>query len=131
MTVTTQWFDEEHTIILTQFIGNWDFEELWSAYDQARNLVRDVDYKIDCIVDLTHSSYLLPSGALAQLKRVADQQHPKTGMTVYVKANRMVRAVTKVFWLFYGTSAEKYPFEFANTIAEAHAVLTRHREEWA
>jgi hypothetical protein len=131
MTVTTQWFDDEHTIILTEFIGNWTFEELWTVYNNALGMVKSVDHKVDCIVDMSRSSPALPSGSLIQLKRIADYQHPQTGITVYVKANKLMKAITKVFWLFYRSSAEKYPFEFARSVAEAHAILTRHREEWA
>lgn len=129
MTISARWFDEEHTIILTEFIGSWTWDELWTAYRQILKMADTVDGKVDNIVDLTHSFPLPPPGALTQLRKVAEYQHPNTGITVYVKASLMMRGIATLFWKYFPDSAEKYPFEFAKTRAEAHARLKRYRDE--
>lgn len=131
MPVQVEWLDEEHTILLTTFIGRWMWEEVWTAHIQGREMVSGLDYRVDSIFDLTPSHPFPPPGSLVQLRRIAETKMQAKGITVIVKPSRVVRAITKVFWLFYPASAEKYPFEFAMTVAEAEAVLTRHREEWA
>jgi hypothetical protein len=131
MSVIVSWFDEEQTILLTSFIGQWTWDEVWAAHEQGSRMVKGLDYRVDSIFDLTHSSPFPPPGVLLQFRRVAELRKPTNGITVIVKPSRVVRAIAKVFWLFYPASAENYPFEFADTVAEAYAVLTRHHEEWA
>lgn len=131
MSVIVEWFDEEHTILLTTFIGRWTWEEVWAAHQQGNKLVSDLDYPIDSILDLTRGSPYPPPGTLTQLRRISELRKPTNGIMVIVRPSHVVRAITKVFCLFYPALAENYPFEFANTVAEAHAVLTRHHEEWS
>jgi hypothetical protein len=131
MSITIEWFDDDHTILLATLKGQWTWEEVWEADEQGAKMAMEMGHRVGAIYDLTDSNPFPPPGALFHLRRSVDLNRNPRGLTVIVKASRMVKAITKVMWLFFPSSAEKFPFEFADTVAEADAILMRHREEWA
>lgn len=128
MSVSIRWYDEAHTIIYYTFSERWTWEEYYPAYDDTIVLMDSVPYKVDFIMDMLNSKGL-PPGALQQIKRAADRNHPNMGLAVYVGMNFITQAIGELFLKIYPMSAEKYPFAFARTIEEAEQKILRRREE--
>ena len=128
MPVTEEWFNTEHTIMLTTYTPQWTWDEVWESFERGVKMTKNLDYQVDSIVDLSQATAPPPIGTLRQGKKFADSANPQRGMTVLVKANRWIKAMTKVFFFFFPASAAQFPFEFADTVAEAEAILSQRRE---
>jgi|FLYN01.1.fsa_nt_gi hypothetical protein len=118
MAVSVSWDDEGRTIIYMLFEGNWTWEEFHPVFAENLKMLDSVDHKVCFIVDMLKAK-TLPSGALTKVKQVADVNHPNGGLTVYVGANPLLRALGQAFLKIYPKSAQVYPFDFAATIEEA------------
>lgn len=128
MPVSVRWENDAHDLIRFDFVGRWTWEETHKALDQNLALLDSVDYVVDFIVDMLQSDGL-PSGVLQQLKRVAELNHPNSGLTIYVGVNPLLNALGAAFRRTYPRTAVIYAFDFAKTIEEAHAKIARWRAE--
>lgn len=128
MPVSVRWENDEQTIIQFDFVGKWTWDEFHTVYPQNLAMLDSVDYKVAFIVDMLRSDGL-PGGALRQLKRVADLNHPNGGLTVYVGLNPLLSALGAAFRRIYPQSAAIYPFDFARSVEEAHAKIAQWRAE--
>lgn len=127
MSVSVKWYDEAHTIICYTFGERWTWEEYYPAYSETIQMMDSVSHKVDFIMDMLTSKGL-PPGALQQIKRAADRNHPNMGLAVYVGMNFITQALGELFLKIYPMSAQKYPFAFAPTIAEAEQKIMKRRE---
>ena len=126
MPVTAQWEDDEKTIIHLRFEGQWTWDEFHAAFAVYIKWLDESTHIVDFIVDMLQSSGL-PSGALQQVKRLADMNHPNSGLSIYVGMRGFLQALGQAFIRIYPRSAEKYKFEFASTIEEARAKISKRR----
>jgi hypothetical protein len=124
--VTAQWDDEEKSTIHLRFEGRWTWDEFHTTFATYIKWLDESPHKVDFIADMLHSRGL-PSGALQQVKRLADMNHPNSDLTVYVGMGGFLQALGQAFIRIYPRSAEKYKFEFASTIEEARAKIARRR----
>jgi hypothetical protein len=130
MSVKVSWFDNEHTIICYQFTGAWTWEEYRPAYDRSIEMMDTVDYPVDFIMDMLKAPRI-PQGALRELRRAADRNHPNMGLAVYVGLTFVLQEFGKLFLRVYPQSAAKYPFDFARTIEEAEEKIRQRRAQRA
>jgi hypothetical protein len=119
MTVQTSWDNEDHTIIRTEFVGAWTWEEAHQAVDQMVALIESVDYTVHTIVDVTNSSRV-PSLAFKEVRSLLSRRHPRAGVSMIVGANFMTASLWKTIaqtyaWLINGN------YHFADTLEEARA----------
>jgi len=91
-------------------------------------MMDSVDYKIDFICDMLHSEHI-PPGALQQIKRAADMNHPNMGLAIYVGMNPLMQALGTIFRRVYPASGSRYRFDFAPTLAEAERKLAQAQLE--
>ncbi len=108
------------------FAGQWTWPEFYVAYDETIRNMDSVGHKVDFIMDMLGSKQI-PSGALSQLKRAADRNHPNMGLAVYVGVNTFIKSLGEIFLKVYPGSAQKYPFAFATSIEEAQAKIAERR----
>jgi hypothetical protein len=78
---------------------------------------------------MSHTSYV-PPGAIYRFKEIVEFDHPMRGMTIWVGVNALMGAISDTFSKAFASLAESYPFEFAQTTAEAYEILMRRRHEW-
>jgi hypothetical protein len=128
MMVTVSWYNDERTIMMYVFAGKWTWQEFYVAYDETIDNMDSVDHKVDFIMDMLKSEHI-PFGALSQIKRAADRNHPNMGLAVYVGMNPLLQSIGNVFLKVYPKSAEKYPFDFATSIEEAQSKIAERRSQ--
>jgi hypothetical protein len=128
MAISLEWFDEAHNIIYISYVGHWTWQEWQIVHPELIKMMVSVDHKVDFIVNLTNSSYP-PPGALYRLNEFVASSPNNLGVVVFVGMMRFMKAIVKTFWTVFPDLARRYPFEFARTVAEADAILTRYQEE--
>lgn len=126
MAVTVDWFDDEHWIIFLEFTGKWTEAEFRTAYAKIISMMDKSSHKIHFIVNMEPSGPV-PAKAINWLLRAADYGHRNMGIAIYVGLNNYMQAIANTVLLLFPRMLEKYPVEFAKTIAEAEAKLYHHR----
>jgi hypothetical protein len=130
VSIKAEWFDETRTIIYVEYIGQWTWQEWKPIQAQLIKMMSSVDYKVDYIINMTNSSYP-PPGVLYRWNEFMIISPGNLGVVVFVGMRSVLKALVNTFCYVFPEAAKNYPFEFARTVAEADAILTRHREEWA
>jgi len=126
MAVSVKWFDKEENIIFLEFAGKWTEAEFRTAYTQIIAMMDRAQQKIHFIVNMQPSEHIPPK-AINWLIRAANYGHPNMGIAVYVGLNKFMQAIADTAIALFPEALEKYPVEFAKTIAEAEAKLYHHR----
>lgn len=131
MPIQAVWDNEEHTAIRYIIEGHWTWEEMNAAIATSNAWLDTAERKIDFIHDMSRSEGI-PSGALTQLKRYIGKEHPNTGRSIVIGAqkslanslaNRLLDMVQKIYRRDWG-------FMFAASLEEArerlHESQSRH-----
>ncbi|MBL8153999.1 MAG: hypothetical protein JNM70_07435 [Anaerolineae bacterium] len=116
MPIQTTWGNPEQTVILQEFQGKWNINDLHTAFDMAATLTEAVPRRIDFICDLRPSG--LPSGNfLSALRRMERAPVVNTGITIAVGANHYIKALSDAFKTISPNLLKK--FFFVDTMEEA------------
>ena len=129
MGVTVDWYDEDKRTIYYEFTGKWTWDEFEPAYTRTIELMDSVDYKTDFILNMLNIEHI-PSGAIQRIKKAAEYNHPNMGLAVYVGLHPMMKPIGKIFLKLYPKAAIYYPFDFAQTIEEAEAMLAERQKQF-
>jgi hypothetical protein len=124
MSVHVYWEDESKAIVRYDFEGEWDWNELYSAYYEAIAMEKSVEHRVDVILDMRHSGRI-PSNVLLHVKNFSDRQPPNIGLSVVVTPNTFVHSLYKVGVKFY--SKIGFYFRVAVTLEAAHAMIAADR----
>jgi hypothetical protein len=89
MPIQAVWDNEEHSIIRYIIEGTWTWDEMNAAVAISNAWLDTVDRKIDFIHDMSRSEGI-PGGALTHLKRYIGKEHPNTGRSVVIGAQKSI-----------------------------------------
>jgi hypothetical protein len=123
MTVTATWFNEEHTIILQSYTGNWTWIEWKVCNDQVHAMMDSVDHAVHTIIDVSQSG-VLPSGGFTRLSdfpQTPSARHPNSGYLVFVGTAIAHEALTDVISVFFKEVGRR--FLFTDTFEDVDALL--------
>jgi hypothetical protein len=133
MPVKVIWDNDAKTIQRYVYEGRWTWDELYAALSEGQKMLDTVDHLVDGIVDLQGKSYV-PSNALVHLKRVMElmSAHPNVSdITVFLRAEAFVKALTEMLRKLYPSSANQIQFNYASTLEDAHALIAELRSKKA
>lgn len=122
MGITTEWENEEKTILLTQYEGQWDLEDYYHAYDTLEKMMAEVDSDIVYIMDFSNSAEP-PRRFLSTGRHMRDHPQPRVKHIVFIKASLLIRALIKVMTPFMPDNTAR--MSFVNTLDEAREVANR------
>jgi hypothetical protein len=127
MPVYNVWEDDQHTIIRRRFTGDWTWEEVHAAADQARVMFDTVNYQVDTILDFEDSS-MMAAGFPRQIQLVGESPemtHANAGLVVVAGGSSLHEAFGKAVGTLYRPVREKS--RFVKTVEEARALLAKER----
>jgi hypothetical protein len=124
MGIKVTWDNEDHSAIRYDYEGKWTWNDLYEAVKECHRLLDSVNYKVDSIIDLEHSS-LLPENALSHGQSVVKMSHPNQGIMIVVGANALVRSLLDIYKRIYVKNTP--PVLVARTMAEARETVQRRR----
>ncbi len=129
MGVSTVWMDDEHFTLGYIFDGNWTWEEMRVAIQQANSLMDSVNYSVDFIAD-TRGVGLIPSDVITNIRQlvISVPPHPNYGgLTVFVGTNALVRNLMNMAGHIYRQLDQYHTFVFVATMEEARGIIAEHR----
>lgn len=124
MTVSADWQNDKHDIVLYIFEGIWTWDEMYRTYTKAIDMERSVSYRVDVILDMRLSK-AIPANALLHVKNISDKQPDNLGLTVVVTPNGFVRALYNAGVRFYKGIA--HYFRVVPTIEDALKMIDEDR----
>jgi hypothetical protein len=61
VSISTRWYDAQHKVIILQFEGNWDWDDLSASQAEENKLAASVSYDVVAFVDMSQTN-MLPNG---------------------------------------------------------------------
>jgi hypothetical protein len=124
MSVSANWFDNQHEIVLYIFDGLWSWDEMYKTYHAAIAMETSVPHRVDVILDMRKSK-AIPANALLHVKNISDKQPDNLGLTVVVTPNGFVRALYNAGVRFYKGIA--HYFRVVPTVEDALQMIAEDR----
>ena len=112
MTITVDWYNNEHTSVINQLVGKWTWDELFHALDQTSILMDTVDYPVNIVLDVRqtpHVPTLLPT-ALHKIASAPSMNHRNSGAFILFGAKPFIKSMFSVFRALHPHAAAKYSF---------------------
>lgn len=127
MTLSVNWYDEEHTIAYVHFTPGWNWEDFWAMNDSFNKLAETVHHHIVLIVDMTGAG--MPTQFVPELSKIAvtSSERPKhLDLTIVVGLGVMLETVTNIFTRLYRRATEHV--RFVPTLSDALEIVRLRRQ---
>jgi hypothetical protein len=124
MPITATWFDEEHTIILQSYMGDWTWDDWNVCNDELQAMLDSVDHTVHTIIDVSQSGQLPPGGYASRrsdLPQTPPVTHPHSGYLVFVGTTFAHEALTDVITTFFTRVGRR--FLFTDSFEDVDALL--------
>ena len=126
MPIRVDWANEQHTIMLTTFEGEWDLTDFYQMVDSGAKLLKDVDYPFVTIVDYSHS--LTPPRKTLTIGRHVDRTHnPHRLKVIFVKPGIFVEQLYSILGKLYASGFGDS--QTVNSLEEAFAIAGQLLQE--
>lgn len=116
MPVTVGWHDSSHKILQYRFIGEWTWEEYYTALAQGRMMERNASHFVCTINDMRHTTHV-PSDFIEQARSVSLTRPQTTAIAVYISDDYHFTSIYEVISSLYPDTRALYPL--VRTEAEA------------
>lgn len=128
MSVRYGWFDEARTIIRYDFAAGWQWAELEDAITNVDRMIREVDYPVYTIVDMSQISRI-PPDILSSIHWGTFNAAPNWRFGIFVGANALLKALLNTFSRLYPRFRERYLV--ADSIEEAVALIAERQRTFS
>jgi hypothetical protein len=123
--MTTEWDDEEHTILRVTYLPGWTWDDLENNLSVEQHMLDSVDHRVDVITDLRNTQ--LPPGAISRLPKIAQSPpytHPNSGGVVMVGSPSFMKEVVALYKRLYGQASR---LTMVSNLPEARALIAEIR----
>jgi len=119
--ISTRWYDAEHNVIILQFEGDWDWDDLWNAQDEEAKLAASVSYKLVALVEMSQTNILPKGNILANGRSSIGKVPDNIAQIVVVVRSQMIE-------VFAGLVVEMMPswrnrVQIAKTVEEGQRLV--------
>lgn len=101
MAITVAWGNETKTYTVFKFVGNWTWQEYYQSITDGSELIKDIPYTVNIMIDLTEAQ-LLPHGLLSNIQSSMRQPPRKFDLAVLVSTSPFVKVITNMIDRIYG-----------------------------
>jgi hypothetical protein len=126
MGIQVQWADPKQSIIQLTLERGWTWDDLYEAIRQADRLITSVQHTVNMIIDI-HKAGGIPGDFMKVAGDVfaSGDARANEGQKIVVGANRLIQMAYGAFQKVYGHKLKDRPFQFASTMDDAYALLSR------
>ena len=123
MPITVHWYDESQRAILYHVSGQWSWEDVSAAIDQAMTLLNSVNHKVHLLVDVRESDAvpLLNPAGLHRAAHAPTMDHPNTDLVILIGPGPLVAILYEIFQRVYRRIARRY--QIVASMEEAEALM--------
>jgi hypothetical protein len=126
--IQVQWDNPERTILRQKFEGKWTGSEYYTSLDEMARLLKEVNYRVHLIGDMTCSVGIPALNLLAASGRVVKMVEYQFSTVTVVKAHNYFQSLVNVVRRMSPALAERV--YFVSTLEEAYKQLdNRSRTE--
>jgi hypothetical protein len=104
MGVNVYWEDNERTLLRYDFIGKWDWNDLYASLGKGLKLEMQSINRVDVLLDLRQSG-AIGDNAMAHIRKIGDKQPPNVGMLVVITPNKFLKTLFQVTMQSYPNAA--------------------------
>ena len=121
MSISTDWYDEEHRVIYQKFEGTWTWDELGRDQAQIAAFAKSVPYNLVLFTDMRETNIMPKGNVLAQGKSSIAHLPENVSQIIIVIQSRLIE-------VFAGLVFEMVPkwrnrFKIAKTVAEGQELV--------
>jgi hypothetical protein len=126
MGIQVQWADTKQSIIQLTLERGWTWDDLYEAIRQADGLITSVQHTVNMVIDI-HKAGGIPGDFMKVAGDVfaSGDARANEGQKIVVGANRLIQMAYGAFQKVYGHKLKDRPFQFASTMDDAYALLSR------
>lgn len=122
MPTTSEWVNDDHTIMHIKVVGAWIFEEVWAAYVDVLDQIRALDHPVHVIIDHTQETEKPPSLG-AMLPKFGELPYPPNmGLIIQVAADQVLRTGHQLYSMMYRKVHDVEVIEDAFAMIKAYEV---------
>jgi hypothetical protein len=97
MPINVHWDDTEtKTVVRYEFLGKWTWSEYHIAINQAYEMVKDIPYTVNMILDFSKGD-LLPANALSHFKSSMSHPPREFDYALVVTRSRFLESMVSIF----------------------------------
>jgi len=121
MPISTRWYDDDHQVIILEFIGSWTWEELRQAQEVQAELANSVSHNIVALIEMSLTN-TVPKGNVLALGRSTLNNIPENiTLLILVNQSRLIEVFAEL--IIKMMPAWRNRMQFVNTIAEAQQLI--------
>jgi hypothetical protein len=122
MTISVQWNDDQHTIIVFTFSGSWSWADFHQACDVSRKMHQTVPHAVFSIFDMRDGDSL-PTNVFSNIRYALDVTDPpnRTHTQAVVGAGFLVKALGEVIVRMHGNRYD-FGLEFVSSLDRAREI---------
>ena len=113
MSLPVAWDNQAQTVLRIDLAGQWGWKEYDAAIDEAYAMIREVDYTVDVIIDLSDCAAFPQIQSLRHFQRMLTQKPDNLGMMIASGGDPFVS----------GLFASFLQTRLADSLAQARAML--------
>ena len=122
--IQSQWYNNERTIIISEVVEPWNWDDVQENMETVQQLVESVNYPLGLLVLLPNNMSIPPTGFAQGSRRVtASHAHAKFHTIVYVTNNRGIKTLWEETISTFAQDPSRY--FVVSTIEEALELLSR------
>ncbi|MCU0499147.1 MAG: hypothetical protein MUF87_17475 [Anaerolineae bacterium] len=129
MSIKTNWENEDKTVILHIYEGEWSWEDYYQAQTvKTKEMMQSVSHTVHIFADF-HTTNYIPRGVLiSHVQNALKAYPPNWGFLIFVIKSGFLKSLgTKIIALL-PTDYKKRVF-FANTYKEAHLIIQQNADK--
>jgi hypothetical protein len=126
MSIDIEWDNEEKTIILTTYSGEFTWDEFEATSRETEAMLKGVDHEVDILANL--EDLTIPKDALANFPKIAQAPyftHSHVGLMVFFGASHFAQTLIDLLGKVYSTATS---IVVVPTLEEAYEVIAEHRQ---
>ncbi len=123
MAINLAWDEQDKQIIRVNVSGNWTWDQMETALEEAIGMMDSVGHTVHYIIDIREGQLDLGS-ALRQAQQAATPEtHRNEGIKVVVGANFLIKTLYAAYKKMIERMGKQQEFLFAETPEEARTLI--------
>lgn len=128
MPIKIFWDDAEKTIIRSEAVDAWTWEEFHEGLQKIIVMMKSVNHRVDIIHNHPPGTRRPPGSGMPHFQRALRLVPANIGLTIFVNTNAFGRAIISIFTRLYGKQ-KSAKFVMVGSLEEARKSIQRDRAQ--
>lgn len=129
MPLNVFWDDEAKTIIRSEGVGAWTWDEFHESLEKIVDMAQTVEHRIDLIHFPQPGSHVPPGSGVPHYQRAMRTMPPNVGLNIFINANTFGRMIISIFMNVYGSGQTNGKLAAVASLEDAYKLIRKDRKE--